>query len=182
MLSVTISDASGRTLSGQTLDAFLISVSHFSLLSIGLNCALGAKEMYPLLSDLSHRTHLYVSAYPNAGLPNQFGQYDETPETMARWIEQFIDEGLVNIIGGCCGTTPEFIKLFKEKTINKKPRIPKEITKKTQLCGLEPLVITKESNFINIGERTNVAGSAKFARLIREKKIRRSNLCCSSAN
>jgi len=170
MLSVTISDASARTLSGQTLDAFLISVSHFPLLSIGLNCALGAKEMYPLLSDLSHRTNLYVSVYPNAGLPNQFGQYDETPESMSRWIEQFVDEGLVNIIGGCCGTTPEFIKLFKQATIGKKPRIPKIFTRKTQLCGLEPLVITKESNFINVGERTNVAGSAKFARLIREKK------------
>lgn len=169
MISVTISDASGRTLSGQTLDAFLISVSHFPLLSIGLNCALGAKEMYPLLSDLSHRTHLYVSAYPNAGLPNQFGQYDETAENMSKWIRRFANEGLVNIIGGCCGTTPEFIKLFKQAVDGIKPRKLPEYKTRTQLSGLEPLVITKENNFINIGERTNVAGSAKFARFIREK-------------
>jgi len=170
MLSVTISDASGRTLSGQTLDAFLISVSHFPLLSIGLNCALGAKEMYPLILDLSYRTHLYLSAYPNAGLPNQFGQYDETPESMGEWIRLFIDEGLVNIVGGCCGTTPDFIKVFKNATLGKNPRKPISFSKKTQLSGLEPLTIDKDSNFINIGERTNVAGSAKFAKLIREKK------------
>lgn len=170
MLSVTISDASGRTLSGQTLDAFLISISHFPLLSIGLNCALGAKEMYPLILDLSYRTHLFISAYPNAGLPNQFGQYDETPESMGEWIKLFIDEGLVNIVGGCCGTTPEFIKVFKEATLGKTPRKPISFSRKTRLSGLEPLAIEKESNFINIGERTNVAGSAKFAKLIKDKK------------
>lgn len=170
MLSVTISDASGRTLSGQTLDAFLISISHFPLLSIGLNCALGAKEMYPLILDLSYRTHLFISAYPNAGLPNQFGQYDETPESMGEWIKLFIDECLVNIVGGCCGTTPDFIKIFKEATLGKTPRKPISFSRKTRLSGLEPLTIEKDSNFINIGERTNVAGSAKFAKLIKEKK------------
>ncbi len=170
MLSVTFSDASGRTLSGQTLDAFLVSVNHFPLLSIGLNCALGAKEMYPLIWDLSLRTHLFISTYPNAGLPNQFGQYDETPENMSEWIRLFIDEGLVNIVGGCCGTTPDFIRLFKNATLGKNPRKPINFSRKTQLSGLEPLTIEKDSNFINIGERTNVAGSAKFAKLIKEKK------------
>jgi len=170
MLSVTIADASGRTLSGQTLDAFLISISHFPLLSIGLNCALGAKEMYPLILDLSYRTYLFISAYPNAGLPNQFGQYDETPESMGEWIKLFIDEGLVNIVGGCCGTTPDYIKVFKEATFGKTPRKPIGFSRKTRLSGLEPLTIEKDSNFINIGERTNVAGSAKFAKLIKEKK------------
>ncbi len=170
MVSGTITDASGRTLSGQTVEAFLASVSHVDLLSIGLNCALGAKEMRPHIEEISKKSSYYVSAYPNAGLPNQFGQYDESPEQMAVFIEDFAKNNFVNIVGGCCGTTPEHIKKFAEAVKNISPRKRLIVDTITKLSGLEPLSITRESNFINIGERTNVAGSKKFANLIKEEK------------
>jgi 5-methyltetrahydrofolate--homocysteine methyltransferase len=174
MVSGTITDASGRTLSGQTIEAFLTSISHFDVVSVGLNCALGAKELYPYVKNLSKISPFYISVHPNAGLPNQFGSYDETPEEMADIIKDYLDDSFVNIIGGCCGTTPEHTKLMTELASKAKPRkLPKpEI--KTRVSGLEPLLISNESNFINIGERTNVAGSKKFAALIREEKFEES--------
>jgi 5-methyltetrahydrofolate--homocysteine methyltransferase len=170
MVSVTITDASGRTLTGQTLEAFLISVSHFPLFSVGLNCALGAEQLRPFVEELSVKSEFYVSVHPNAGLPNQFGEYDQSAEFMASVTEEFMKEGWVNIIGGCCGTTPLHIKKISETASKYKPRIKPLITKYTRLSGLEPLTITPETNFVNIGERTNVSGSIKFARLIREEK------------
>lgn len=170
MISGTITDASGRTLSGQNLEAFINSVSHIPLLSLGLNCSLGAEEMKPYLKELSRKTGSYVSAYPNAGLPNQFGEYDQTPVEMGSYIKDFVDSGYVNIIGGCCGTTPDHIREFAKFASKGKRRIPVESEKKLNLSGLESLTIFEGSNFINIGERTNVAGSTKFAKLIREKK------------
>jgi 5-methyltetrahydrofolate--homocysteine methyltransferase len=170
MISGTITDASGRTLSGQTVDAFLTSLSHLDVLSIGLNCALGAKEMRPYLEELSRKAPFLVSAYPNAGLPNEFGEYDETPEIMGHHIHDFLDNKFVNIVGGCCGTTPDHIRRFAEDAAKAPVRQPSENTHQTKLSGLEALKISKESNFINIGERTNVSGSRKFAKLIREKK------------
>lgn len=170
MVSGTISDASGRTLSGQTLEAFLKSVSHIDLLSVGLNCSLGAEQMRPHLEELSKKSNFYVSVYPNAGLPNQFGEYDESPHKMAGHIHDFLDNKFANIVGGCCGTTPDHIhELVKlaEKAEVRKPIVNKHIT---SISGLEPLNISKELNFVNIGERTNVSGSRKFARLIREKR------------
>jgi len=169
-VSGTITDASGRTLSGQTTEAFWISVKHANLLSIGLNCALGAKDMRPYLETLSNVAHTWVSVYPNAGLPNAFGGYDETPVMMASDIEDFCKSGFVNIVGGCCGTTPdhirEFAKVAEKHSPRKKPvRIPF-----MQLSGLEPVTLTPESNFMNVGERTNVTGSAKFLKLIKEDK------------
>jgi 5-methyltetrahydrofolate--homocysteine methyltransferase len=170
MVSGTITDASGRTLSGQTLEAFLNSVSHLDLLSIGLNCSLGANEMRPYIKELAEKSSFYVSTHPNAGLPNQFGEYDETPKKMAGHMKEFTESGYVNIIGGCCGTTPahikEFVKLANESQVHK----PIPTNNKFRLSGLEPLTRFEGSNFINIGERLNVAGSKKFARLIREKK------------
>jgi 5-methyltetrahydrofolate--homocysteine methyltransferase len=170
MVSVTITDASGRTLTGQTLEAFLISVSHFPLFSVGLNCALGAEQLRPFVEELSAKSEFNVSVHPNAGLPNQFGEYDQSAEFMASVTEEFMKEGWVNIIGGCCGTTPLHIKKISETASKYKPRIKPLITKYTRLSGLEPLTITPETNFVNIGERTNVSGSIKFARLIREEK------------
>ncbi|TVR74275.1 MAG: methionine synthase [Marinilabiliales bacterium] len=170
MLSFTITDASGRTLSGQTLEAFLYSVSHFPLLSIGLNCAMGAKELSPHIEELSSRTGFYTSLYPNAGLPNQLGEYDELPEEMALHIEKFLNKKLVNIIGGCCGTTPQHIELFAKLAAKAPVRVPPAIEPALRLSGLEPLPVFEGSNFINIGERTNVSGSRKFARLIREER------------
>ncbi len=170
MVSFTITDASGRTLTGQTLEAFLISVSHFQLFSIGLNCALGAEQLRPFVEELSAKSGFYVSAHPNAGLPNQFGEYDQSAEFMASVTEEFMKEGWVNIIGGCCGTTPLHIKRISEAAAKYKPRIKPSITRYTRLSGLEPLTITPETNFVNIGERTNVSGSIKFARLIKEEK------------
>ncbi|MFZ4740018.1 MAG: methionine synthase [Bacteroidales bacterium] len=170
MVSGTITDASGRTLSGQTVEAFINSLSHIDLLSIGLNCALGAKEMRPYIEEIAHKARFYTSAYPNAGLPNQFGEYDETPEEMVLHIQDFIENGFVNIIGGCCGTTPEHIRLFSKAAEVAKPRQQLTLEHITKLSGLESLTIEKASNFINIGERTNVSGSKKFARLIREEK------------
>jgi len=170
MISGTITDASGRTLSGQTLEAFLNSVSHIDLLSIGLNCSLGASELRPYVKELAGKAPFYISSHPNAGLPNQFGEYDETPEIMSGYIKDYLDNEFVNIIGGCCGTTPdhirEFVKLAEEATPHKK----REHDHITRLSGLEPVTITADSNFVNIGERCNVAGSRKFARLIREEK------------
>ncbi|MFZ2339122.1 MAG: methionine synthase [Bacteroidales bacterium] len=170
MVSGTITDASGRTLTGQTLQAFLVSVSHFPLFSIGLNCALGAEQLRPYIQELSALTDFNVSAHPNAGLPNQFGEYDQSASFMASVVEEFMKEGWVNIIGGCCGTTPEHIRLIAEKAKLWQPRKKPEITRHTRLSGLEALVITPQTNFVNIGERTNVSGSIKFARLIREEK------------
>jgi 5-methyltetrahydrofolate--homocysteine methyltransferase len=170
MVSGTITDASGRTLSGQTIDAFLNSVSHFKLLSIGLNCSLGAKDLKQYVEVLNKKAPFFVSAHPNAGLPNQFGGYDETPEQMAEYFKSFLKDKDVNIIGGCCGTTPDHIReLAKLAETYQRRELPK-IEKKTILSGLESLTISKESNFINIGERTNVSGSIKFARLIREEQ------------
>lgn len=170
MLSATVADTSGRTLSGQTLNAFLISVSHVNLLSCGLNCGFGARQMRPYVEELSSKAPFFVSAHPNAGLPNQFGEYDETPETMAKTIEEYLQNGWINIIGGCCGTNPGHIAAIASIAGKYKPRVIPVLKHKTVLSGLEPLTINSESNFINIGERTNVAGSKKFARLMREEK------------
>ena len=170
MISGTITDASGRTLSGQTLEAFLNSVSHVDLLSIGLNCSLGATDLRPYVKELSTKAPFHISAHPNAGLPNQFGAYDETPEIMAGFIKDYLDNNFVNIIGGCCGTTPGHIHEFAKLAENAKPHILHEPDSNTRLSGLEPVTITEITNFVNIGERCNVAGSRKFARLIAEKK------------
>jgi len=167
MISGTITDASGRTLSGQTVEAFYISISHMPILSIGLNCALGAEEMRPHLEDLSGISDCFVSAYPNAGLPNEFGEYDQEPEEMRNYIREFASSGLVNMIGGCCGTTPDHIKLMAEAVAGLPARKPSKRSEYAMLSGLEPLVIRPETNFVNVGERTNVTGSRKFARLIK---------------
>jgi 5-methyltetrahydrofolate--homocysteine methyltransferase len=166
MISGTITDASGRTLSGQTVEAFLNSLSHANLLSIGLNCALGAKDMRPHIEELSQKASCYISAYPNAGLPNEFGAYDEVPHETAHLVEDFIKNGFVNIVGGCCGTTPEHIKCIAEKAAKYSPRIPAEPQPYLRLSGLEPVTLTPDTNFVNIGERTNVTGSPKFSKLI----------------
>nr|WP_319270945.1 methionine synthase [uncultured Draconibacterium sp.] len=170
MVSGTITDASGRTLSGQTLEAFLNSVSHVDLLSIGLNCSLGATDLQPYIKELAGKAPFHISAHPNAGLPNQFGEYDETPEIMAGHIKQYLDNNYVNIIGGCCGTTPAHIKAFADMAAKANPHHRAEATSYTKLSGLEPVTITENTNFLNIGERCNVAGSRKFARLISEEK------------
>lgn len=168
MLSVTLSDKGGRTLSGQTIGAFLASVSHIDILSIGLNCSFGASEMKPFLKELAKLAPTYISAYPNAGLPNQFGEYDQTPEIMAQQIREFIDEGLVNILGGCCGTTPAHIAQYNKLVEGAKPHTPASEPKYMWLSGLELFEAKPEINFINVGERCNVAGSRKFLRLIKE--------------
>jgi len=170
MLSVTISDLAGRTLSGQTLDAFLASVSSYEVLSIGLNCSFGAMQMKPFLRELAAKAPCYVSAYPNAGLPNSMGLYDETAETMTPTMEELLDEQLANIIGGCCGTDETFIAQFAAMARGKRPRVPAPRPQVMQLSGLEPLFVTTEVGFVNVGERCNVAGSRKFLRLISEKK------------
>lgn len=166
MISGTITDASGRTLSGQTVEAFLNSVIHAKPLSIGFNCALGAKDMRPHIEELSAKAGCYVSAYPNAGLPNEFGAYDEMPHETAHLVEDFIQHGFVNIVGGCCGTTPEHIGCIAEKAKGVEPRKIPEINEVLRLSGLEPVAITPESIFVNIGERTNITGSPKFSKLI----------------
>lgn len=168
MVSGTITDASGRTLSGQTVEAFWISVSHIPLFSVGLNCALGAKEMRPHIEELAHISNCLVSAYPNAGLPNDLGEYDQGAKEMQNYIRDFASSGFVNIIGGCCGTTPEHIKAMAEAVKDISPRKIPTISHLTRLSGMEALVIRPESNFTNIGERTNVTGSRAFARLIKE--------------
>jgi 5-methyltetrahydrofolate--homocysteine methyltransferase len=170
MISGTITDKSGRTLSGQTIEAFLNSVSHIDLLTIGLNCSFGAKDMRPYLDELSRKAPFMISVHPNAGLPNQFGEYDETPEEMKLQVAEFTNNLTVNIIGGCCGTTPEHISELAKLAAVSKPHSKAQPEKVTRLSGLEPLTIDKLSNFINIGERCNVAGSIKFARLIRDGK------------
>ncbi len=168
MVSGTITDASGRTLSGQTTEAFLNSISHVDLLSVGLNCALGAKDMRPYLEELSDKAPFYVSAYPNAGLPNQFGEYDQDAHEMGHQIEDFLRAGFLNIVGGCCGTTPAHIKRIAELAKISKPRKKPVADTLMHLSGLEPLTLRPESNFLNVGERTNVTGSKKFLRLINE--------------
>ncbi|WP_372949517.1 methionine synthase [Mariniphaga sp.] len=170
MISGTITDASGRTLSGQTLEAFLNSVSHIDLLSIGLNCSLGASDLRPYVKELSQKAPFHISAHPNAGLPNQFGGYDETPEIMAGYIKDYLDHSFVNIIGGCCGTTPDHIREFAKLAEKAKPHNIQPKDENTRLSGMEPVTLTPEANFMNIGERCNVSGSRKFARLIRDKK------------
>lgn len=169
MISGTITDASGRTLSGQTIEAFYESVKHANLLTIGLNCAFGARQLLPYIEQLSRLATCGVSAHPNAGLPNVMGGYDESAAQMAVIIEEYLKAGAVNIVGGCCGTTPEHIREMATIVALYAPRQWVEKERVTTLAGLEPLYITKEANFVNVGERTNVAGSAKFARLIREE-------------
>ena len=169
MLSVTVSDLAGRTLSGQTLEAFLGSISSYPVFSVGLNCSFGARQMKPYLKELGKKAPYYISAYPNAGLPNSMGQYDETAESMSPQIAEFMDEDLVNIVGGCCGTTDEFIRRYTEMAEGKLPRQPIEKPESMWLSGLELLEVSKEVRFVNVGERCNVAGSKKFLRLIKEK-------------
>ena len=168
MISGTITDASGRTLSGQTTEAFLYSVSHLPLLSVGLNCALGAEPMRPYIQTLAKEAPFFTSAYPNAGLPNEFGEYDETPDMMAAQIEGFIRDSFVNIVGGCCGSTPDHIRAIAQVAAKYPPRLLPQPEPYQKLSGLEPLKITEQTNFLNVGERTNVTGSKKFARLVKE--------------
>ncbi|WP_273152505.1 methionine synthase, partial [Methylophaga thiooxydans] len=168
MISGTITDASGRTLSGQTAEAFWNSLSHIQPISIGLNCALGAEQLRQYVEELSNVVTTYVSAHPNAGLPNEFGEYDESPEVMAAQIKEWAEAGFLNIVGGCCGTAPAHIKAIAEAVEGITPRKPKENLHHCRLSGLEPLNITEDSLFVNVGERTNVTGSLRFARLIKE--------------
>lgn len=168
MISGTITDASGRTLSGQTTEAFWNSVSHAKPLSVGLNCALGASELRPYLEELSNKANTHVSAHPNAGLPNEFGEYDELPSETAKVIEEFAQSGFLNIVGGCCGTTPGHIEAIAKAVAGYAPRPIPDIPKACRLSGLEPFTIDRNSLFVNVGERTNITGSARFARLIRE--------------
>ncbi|QKF53343.1 methionine synthase [Pseudomonas graminis] len=168
MISGTITDASGRTLSGQTTEAFWNSVRHAKPISVGLNCALGASELRPYLEELSNKAETHVSAHPNAGLPNEFGEYDEAPAEMAKVVEEFAQSGFLNIVGGCCGTTPAHIKAIANAVAPYAPRPIPEIPKACRLSGLEPFTIDRSSLFVNVGERTNITGSARFARLIRE--------------
>ncbi len=166
MVSGTITDASGRTLSGQTVEAFWNSVSHVPVLSVGFNCALGARQLKTHIQELSRLSGSFISAYPNAGLPNAFGGYDESAEEMAAIVEEYFQEGIVNILGGCCGTTPPHIKHIAELVAKYQPRPLPEIEPLPRYSGLEPLTIFPGSLFVNVGERTNVTGSKKFARLI----------------
>lgn len=170
LLSGTLTDKSGRTLSGQTLPAFVASMKSDYVISLGFNCSFGAKDLIPYIKELAKSTELYVSVHPNAGLPNQLGAYDELPSETAQLLSELIDHELLNIVGGCCGTTPAHIKAIYEATLGKSPRKLPTLPPETVVAGLEPFKINKAANFVNIGERTNVAGSAKFARLIREKK------------
>ena len=170
MLSVTVSDTGGRTLSGQTLEAFLASVQHADIFSVGLNCSFGARQLKPFLEQLAARAPYYISAYPNAGLPNSLGLYDQTPADMAHEVKEYIREGLVNIIGGCCGTTDAYIAEYPALVAGAVPHVPAPKPDCLWLSGLELLEVTPEKNFINVGERCNVAGSRKFLRLINEKK------------
>ncbi|QLF94721.1 methionine synthase [Pseudomonas sp. ABC1] len=169
MISGTITDASGRTLSGQTTEAFWNSVRHAKPISIGLNCALGAADLRPYLAELAAKADTFVSAHPNAGLPNAFGEYDEQPHETAAVIEEFAQSGFLNIIGGCCGTTPAHIQAIAQAVAKYPPRVIPEIPKACRLSGLEPFTIDRQSLFVNVGERTNITGSARFARLIREE-------------
>lgn len=169
MLSITVSDTAGRTLSGQTLEAFLASVQHADIFSIGLNCSFGARQLKPFLKVLAEKAPYYISAHPNAGLPNSLGLYDQTPDMMAEQVREYVDEGLVNILGGCCGTTEKFIELYPALVEGKRPHVPVDKPQNMWLSGLELLELTPERRFVNVGERCNVAGSRKFLRLINEK-------------
>ena len=166
IISGTITDASGRTLSGQVTEAFWNSVRHARPLAVGLNCALGAAEMRPYAAELARVADTFVSCYPNAGLPNAFGEYDETPDAMAGVVGEFAEAGLVNLLGGCCGTTPDHIAAIAKAAAGQKPRVPAEVAPALRLSGLEPLTVTEESLFVNVGERTNITGSARFRKLI----------------
>jgi 5-methyltetrahydrofolate--homocysteine methyltransferase len=166
VLSVTITDASGRTLSGQTGEAFYLSIRHANPLAVGINCALGAGEMRPYIAEISRVAECYVSCYPNAGLPNAFGGYDQTPKEFGTWMEDFAKAGFLNIVGGCCGTTPDHIKAASDAVKNIEPRPLSKKQRYTSLAGLEPLHLTKEQGFVNVGERNNVTGSPKFKKLI----------------
>jgi len=166
MASVTITDLSGRNLSGQTVEAFWISVSHAPLLSVGINCALGPREMRPHIEELSGLAPCFVSAYPNAGLPNAFGGFDETPDSMATSLGEWARAGFLNVVGGCCGTTPAHMRRIAEAVRGVTPRVRPQVEPLTRLSGLEPFVIRPDSNFVNVGERTNVTGSPRFAKLV----------------
>ena len=170
MISATISDLAGRTLSGQTLEGFLGSLSGYPIFSVGLNCSFGARQMKPFLASLAHKAPYYISVYPNAGLPNSLGQYDESADSMAQQIEEYLDEGLVNIVGGCCGTTDEFITKFAQLAKGRKPHRINAKSDAMWLSGLELLELTPDIRFVNVGERCNVAGSRKFLRLIENKQ------------
>ena len=169
MLSMTVADAAGRTLSGQTIEAFVASTVRSNILSVGLNCSFGASQMKPFIKRIAENAPCYISAYPNAGLPNELGQYDQTPEEMARQVKEYIDEGLINIIGGCCGTTDKYIACFPAIVEGKEPHKPVPASGDLWLSGLERLVVNPKMNFMNIGERCNVAGSRKFLRLVNDK-------------
>ena len=171
IVSGTITDASGRTLTGQTNAAFWHSVRHARPLAIGLNCALGAKDLRQHIQELSNIADTHVSVHPNAGLPNEFGEYDETPEYMAGVLEEFAASGFINIVGGCCGTTPEHIRRIHDQVCRRAPRVIPVIPPDCRLSGLEALTVTTAANFINIGERTNVAGSPRFLKLVKEDKL-----------
>ena len=170
MISGTITDKSGRTLSGQTIEAFLESTKNQYVISVGLNCAFGAKELIPFIKSMSAKSNYYISVYPNAGLPNSLGEYDELPETTAQNLKELVENGYVNIVGGCCGTTDSHIEAIANLCYGKKPRVKPNLKEETKFAGLEVVTVSKENNFLSIGERTNVAGSRKFARLISEKK------------
>ncbi|MCL2448835.1 MAG: methionine synthase, partial [Polyangiaceae bacterium] len=167
IVSVTIVDKSGRTLSGQTVQAFWISIAHARPLSVGINCSLGAREMRPYVEELSRVADTLVHCYPNAGLPNVYGEFDETPAMTSGLVRGFADEGLVNIVGGCCGTTPDHVRAIAAAMQSARPRVPPRVERRTRLSGLEPLVITPDTNFVMIGERTNVTGSKRFADLVK---------------
>ena len=171
MISGTITDASGRTLSGQTAEAFWTSMAHARPISVGFNCALGAKELRQHVETLSRICPTYISAHPNAGLPNAFGGYDETPEMLAEDIREWAVHGLVNIVGGCCGTTPDHIRAIADAVAGVTPRRPADVPHRLRLSGLEPCEIGPESFFVNVGERTNVTGSRAFAKMILELSL-----------
>jgi 5-methyltetrahydrofolate--homocysteine methyltransferase len=168
VISGTITDASGRTLSGQVTEAFWDSIRHARPLAVGLNCALGARDMRPYVAELSRLADSFVSVYPNAGLPNAFGEYDETPDQTAAVLAEFADAGFLNLVGGCCGTTPDHIAAIASAVDGKARREPVTHEPVMRLSGLEPLTITEESLFVNVGERTNITGSAKFRKLIKD--------------
>ncbi|MBT8447644.1 MAG: homocysteine S-methyltransferase family protein, partial [Gammaproteobacteria bacterium] len=171
MVSGTITDKSGRTLTGQTPAAFWNSIRHVAPFSVGLNCALGAADLRPYIEELATITDAMISVHPNAGLPNEFGEYDDTPDNMAEVLHEFADSGLVNIVGGCCGTTPEHIRVIADAMRGVTPRPVPSLNPICRLSGLEPLNLDETVGFVNVGERTNVTGSPKFARLIRENNL-----------
>ncbi len=172
MISGTITDASGRTLSGQTVEAFYTSIAHARPIAVGLNCALGARQLRGHIADLARITELPVIAYPNAGLPNEFGGYDETPETTAELLKAYARDGIINVAGGCCGTTPAHVQAIAAAVAGLPPRVAPTVERRTRLSGLQALAIPQPGGvFVNVGERTNVTGSRKFARLILEDRF-----------